>query len=49
MKTYHFSITIAGSGDDEDEAWRDATEGFMQEPGPTPDKENIELVDEEED
>lgn len=33
---YDFIITICGSGDNADDAWRDAAEGFALDPGCTP-------------
>jgi hypothetical protein len=42
---YHFTITIAGSGENPDEAWRDACEGFELDWGETPEK--YEIIDEE--
>lgn len=41
--TVHFTITLAGSGGNLQEAWTDAIEGFTQEPGEIPeDYEEIE-------
>jgi len=49
MAIYHFHITIAGSGNNEDEAWRDAVESFSLDPGPTPElPEEVEEIEEEE-
>ncbi len=42
MKTYFFSIIIAGKGDTPEDAWNDATEMFNEEPGCTPDDYDIE-------
>ena len=33
-----FTITISGRGQDPDECWQDAVEGFALDPGPTPDE-----------
>ena len=38
MKRYEFTITLGGYGATPDEAWEDATEGFSQDPGATPDE-----------
>jgi hypothetical protein len=48
MKTYEFKVTLAGSGDNPDEAWLDAVEGFTQDPGPTPEPEDIQEIEEDE-
>lgn len=42
--TYHFTVTLAGTGDSADEAWRDACEGFSLDEGETP--ADYELVEE---
>ena len=36
MKRFEFTITMAGYGEDKDEAWRDACEGFTLDNGETP-------------
>jgi hypothetical protein len=36
MKRYTFTIQIAGVGENEQEAWLDATEAFDQDPGMPP-------------
>jgi len=36
MKTYQFTVSIVGTGENEEQAWRDAIEGFNADPGPTP-------------
>ena len=33
MKTYHFTVTLQGSGDDPQDAWQDAVEAFQLDPG----------------
>jgi len=33
MNTYVFTITLQGSGDTPEEAWEDAIEAFIQDPG----------------
>ena len=38
MPGYAFQITLVGEGDTPDKAWRDATEAFQIDPGPTPDE-----------
>ena len=46
MKTYHFTVTLQGSGDSPEEAWADAVEAFIQDPGEpheTEEAENEEL------
>ena len=50
MKRYEFTITIAGYGKNPDEAWEDAVEGFVLDPGATPDKSEykVKKVDEKE-
>ena len=47
MKTYHFKVILAGSGNNIDEAWQDAIEGFSLEPGCPPEDEFIEEVENE--
>ena len=47
MKRYEFAITLVGDGNTPDEAWNDAVEGFMLEPGITPDKSEYTVEDEE--
>jgi len=46
MKTYHFTVTLAGTGIDEEGAWQDACEAFALENGDAPEAE---LVEETED
>jgi len=36
MPMYRFNITLNGYGKDVDEAWLDAQEGFIDDPGNTP-------------
>ena len=45
MKTYHFTITLQGSGDTPEEAWEDAVEAFMQDPGEPHETEEVEGED----
>jgi hypothetical protein len=47
MKTYHFTVKLQGSGENEAEAWDDAVENFIVDPG-FPDYAE-EIDDEEED
>jgi hypothetical protein len=47
MKIYHFTITLAGGGDNPDEAWEDAIEAFSLEPRVAPD--NYEIVQDDND
>ena len=42
MKTYHFTIVLQGSGDSPEEAWADAVEAFMQDPGEPHETEEVE-------
>ena len=42
MKTYHFTITLQGSGDDVEDAWADAVEAFILDPGEPHESELIE-------
>lgn len=43
LKVYEFTITLLGTGHDDEEAWRDAVEGFELDPGCEP--ENPRLVE----
>jgi hypothetical protein len=45
-KRFEFTVVLSGWGSDADSAWESACEGFVQDPGSTP--ENAEVVDEEE-
>jgi len=45
VKGYLFTITISGYGENADEAWQDACEGFSMGPGPTPEENEYELVE----
>ena len=47
MKTYEFTITLLGNGKDEDEAWRDAAEGFSLDPGTTPEDCTLYSIDDD--
>lgn len=42
MPTYEFKVTLRGTGTSEGDAWDNAVEGFIQEPG---DFDSAELVD----
>ena len=42
-----FNVTMSGEGDTPEECWDDAVEGFMQEPGPCPDDDKYEVVEED--
>lgn len=46
---YHFKVTLAGGGTSPEEAWNDAVEGFCQDPGCTPEKDEYEFEEEVED
>lgn len=48
MKHYEFTITLSGCGDDVDEAWQDAVEGFIEEPGSVPDDSQVKVEDKDE-
>jgi hypothetical protein len=51
-KTYVFSVTLKGTGDNPDAAWQDAVEAFSTDSGVTPDayeEEEDEDSDDEED
>jgi len=37
-RQFEFKIVIQGYGDNADEAWRDAVDGFTLDPGCTPDE-----------
>jgi hypothetical protein len=41
MKGYYFTVTIAGHGEGEHEAWRDAVESFSLDPGCPPEDFDI--------
>lgn len=45
MNTYLFKITLVGIGDDKNDAWSDALEGFILSSGTIPNDENIKLID----
>jgi hypothetical protein len=47
MKTYEFTITIVGTGEDKEDAWTDACEGFSTDWGVCPDDEDCKLTIEE--
>lgn len=42
---YHFTVILSGTGIDPESAWRDAYEGFSQDPGATPASLDYEIVD----
>jgi len=44
---FHYTITIVGSGDDEQEAWEDAVLNFSLDPGSLPMDHQIEDVTDE--
>lgn len=46
--TYHFKVVLSGSGETPEEAWNDAVEGFNEDAGACPEKEDYEIVEEEE-
>lgn len=41
MIHYNFSIMLSGDGETPDEAWQDAVESFMLDPGDCPDEREI--------
>lgn len=45
MQIFQSTITLQGTGDDPDEAWSDAVDGFMLEPGITP--EDYDVIEED--
>lgn len=47
IKKYYFKVTLCGCGDTAEEAWSDAVEGFMLEPGVTPEKEEYAVTEED--
>lgn len=50
MKTYKFKVYLSGTGENPDEAWRDACDSFSLDPGTTPvEKDITELENEKED
>lgn len=42
VKRYYFTITMSGIGDTPDEAWEEAVEGFVLEPGAHPEDFKVE-------
>lgn len=50
IKNFSFKIILNGIGKTAEEAWEDAVEGFMLDPGPTPepDEYEVEEIEEEE-
>jgi hypothetical protein len=49
MNRYEFKVTLAGYGENPDEAWEDAVEGFCQDPGIYPDDDDYDVFEEEDD
>ncbi len=47
MKTYNFKVVLAGSGNNADEAWRNAVEAFSLDSGDTPSESETEIVEDE--
>ena len=47
MAFYQFKVILNGTGDTPDEAWRDAIEGFIMDPGVTPSPEDYTVEEEE--
>lgn len=45
---YEFHIILQGQGDNPEDAWENAVEGFIQEPG-IPDDEQVKIVEYPED
>jgi hypothetical protein len=45
MKVYEFTVTLAGTGIDPDDAWENAIEGFIDNPGSTPNKKDIKIIE----
>ena len=46
--TVHFKITIVGSGNSIEECWEDAVNSLAEDPGPTPEESEYEIVEEDE-
>lgn len=42
MKSFIFTIKLRGFGDTPEQAWNDAFENFMLDPGPAPDEHTME-------
>jgi len=42
-KQFHFNIVISGEGDDKDEAWDEAVDFFVSDPGNAPSDDEIEV------
>lgn len=45
MKKYEFNVVLSGTGETKETAWEDAVEGFMSDPGATPEDEDIKISD----
>ncbi len=45
MKTYEFTVQLHGIGSTPEEAWQDAIEGFIQNPGGTPGPEATKVIE----
>jgi 2'-5' RNA ligase len=48
MKTFHFHVTLVGSGFSAEEAWEDAKETFFTDDDGVPEHEEYEIVDNDE-
>lgn len=46
-KNFRFTIILNGLGNTPEEAWNDAVEGFMLDPGPVPEPNEYEIEEEE--
>ena len=41
LKVYEFTITLQGTGNDDEEAWINAVEGFRSDPGCSPEDSRV--------
>ena len=47
MPRYEFTITIAASADNPDKAWNEAVTALSLDPGPTPDREEYKVLNDD--
>jgi hypothetical protein len=47
VKTFHFHVTLVGSGRSVEEAWEDARERFLRDDGGVPEDDEYDIVDDE--
>lgn len=47
MRRYEFKIWLSGYGETEEDAWEDAVEAFMEDPGSPPSEDDYEVYDDE--